>query len=312
MFDRPLFLSEGRCLYFGDFGRRAETLTAYFERYGARKSGPEENPAEWLLTITSNAANPTRVVDWAEVWTRSDESANIKNEISEMKEKLSKTTLDAAPTTSSGKYATPAIYQLFVVTKRTLQHDWRTPSFLWSKALSTLGMVGNFKCFTKQMSPLTYRHLSMAPLSGNQKRHFKGSRIKYYPSLSSWQSFQPRCSLLWRGLWRIAPLYEIRERPSRIFSWSVFIVSNIIAELPSKTPMAVLVFVVWYYPPGLYKNALVTDQLNSRGGLTFLLFWSFMTFSSNFSQMVMTIMPNAPTGVNIATLLYMLSLLFSG
>ena len=107
-------------------------------------------------------------------------------------------------------------------------------------------------------------------------------------------------------------LYEVRERPSRIFSWGVFILSNIIAEIPSQMVMAVLVFVVWYYPLGLYQNALVTDQLHSRGGLTFLLIWSFMLFCSTLSQMVMTIMPNAATGVNVAMLLYMLSLLFSG
>jgi ATP-binding cassette, subfamily G (WHITE), member 2, PDR len=107
-------------------------------------------------------------------------------------------------------------------------------------------------------------------------------------------------------------LYEVRERPSRIFSWGVFVISNIIAEIPSQTVMAVIVFLVWYYPLGLYNNALVTDQLHSRGGLTFLLLWSFMLFLSTLSQMVMTTMPNAATGVNIAVLLYMLSLLFSG
>lgn len=75
--------------------------------------------------------------------------------------------------------------------------------------------------------------------------------------------------------------------------------------------IAVIVFLVWYYPVGLYNNALVTDQLHSRGGLTFLLLCSFMLFLSTILQMVITIMLNAATGVNIAVLLYMLSLLFS-
>ncbi|KAF7513787.1 hypothetical protein GJ744_007838 [Endocarpon pusillum] len=63
--------------------------------------------------------------------------------------------------------------------------------------------------------------------------------------------------------------------------------------------MAVLDFVVWYYPLGLYQNALVTDQLHSRHGLTILLIWSSVLFCSTFSYMVMTIMHNSATAVNV-------------
>jgi ATP-binding cassette, subfamily G (WHITE), member 2, PDR len=153
MFDRLIFLSEGKSVYFGDLGRRAETLTSYFERHGARRCGPSENPAEWLLTITGNGPNSSNTVDWAEVWRTSDERAKIKNDISVLKDNLSKTTepmepmeptVDAALTPAIGKYATSTIYQLYVVTKRTLQHDWRTPSYLWAKTLTTFGMVRYF------------------------------------------------------------------------------------------------------------------------------------------------------------------------
>lgn len=107
-------------------------------------------------------------------------------------------------------------------------------------------------------------------------------------------------------------LYEIRERPSKTYSWQVFILSNVIAEIPAQTVMAILLFATWYYPVGMYRNAIATAELNGRGGLMFLLLWSYTLFCSTFTQMVATIMPDPATGVNIASLLYNLSQIFCG
>ena len=107
-------------------------------------------------------------------------------------------------------------------------------------------------------------------------------------------------------------LYELHEHPSHAYSWAVFVLSNIIAELPWQTVLAMLQFITWYYPLGMYRNALATDQLAERGGLMFLTLWSYMLFSSTFSHMVCTIMPDAATGINISNLFYSLSLIFCG
>ena len=45
VFDRLLLLRKGgQTVYFGDLGHHCHTLIGYFERNGARKCGPEENP----------------------------------------------------------------------------------------------------------------------------------------------------------------------------------------------------------------------------------------------------------------------------
>jgi ATP-binding cassette subfamily G (WHITE) protein 2 (SNQ2) len=45
VFDRMLLLRKGgQTCYFGDIGRNATTLINYFERNGARKCLPNENP----------------------------------------------------------------------------------------------------------------------------------------------------------------------------------------------------------------------------------------------------------------------------
>lgn len=108
-------------------------------------------------------------------------------------------------------------------------------------------------------------------------------------------------------------LYEVRERPSRTYSWTVFILSNIISEIPTQSVMAVLLFITWYFPLGMYRHtAIQTRDAVGRGALMFGLLWCYNLFCSTFSQMLATIMPDAATGVNVASLLYSLSLIFCG
>jgi ATP-binding cassette subfamily G (WHITE) protein 2 (PDR) len=52
-FDRLLFLAKGgRTVYFGEIGEGSKTLTNYFERNGSHACGPDENPAEWMLSVS--------------------------------------------------------------------------------------------------------------------------------------------------------------------------------------------------------------------------------------------------------------------
>lgn len=106
-------------------------------------------------------------------------------------------------------------------------------------------------------------------------------------------------------------LYEARERPSKIYSWQAFVLSNTITELPWQTLLAVILFIVWYYPIGM-SRAMPAEEVNERSLLVFLFIWSFMIFTSTFSQLVITALPSAALGVNIASLLYSLSLIFCG
>lgn len=107
-------------------------------------------------------------------------------------------------------------------------------------------------------------------------------------------------------------LYEVRERPSKTYSWQSFMLSNIIVELPWNSLMAVLIFLCWYYPIGLYRNAEPTDSVHERGGLMFLLIWEFLLFTSTFTNMVIAAIETAETGGNIANLMFMMTLVFCG
>ena len=107
-------------------------------------------------------------------------------------------------------------------------------------------------------------------------------------------------------------LYEVRERPSKTYSWKVFVVSNVVVELPWNTLMAVIIFFCWYYPIGMYRNAIPDGQLHERGALMFLLIWAFLMFTSTFTHMVVAGIETAETAGNIAQLLFSLTLIFCG
>ena len=140
MFDRVLFLQNGRTSYFGDVGPNSETLTGYFERHGARACKQAENPADWLIDITDEAVlSSGSRVDWAGIWSESEEKQSTRAAIEYMKNNMRKpATLDEG---ASQEYARSFAYQLCTVCKRNLAHDWRTPSYLYSKILLTLGAV---------------------------------------------------------------------------------------------------------------------------------------------------------------------------
>lgn len=76
--------------------------------------------------------------------------------------------------------------------------------------------------------------------------------------------------------------------------------------------MAVVMFFCYYYPVGLYRNAIPTDEVHLRGAIYFLFMLQFMLFTSTFTNMIISGLERADQGGNIANLLFSLSLVFSG
>lgn len=136
-FDRLLFLAKGgRTVYFGDIGPKSQLLTRYFESKGARRCGAEENPAEWMLDIIGAAPGSQNTIDWPQEWQDSQERQRIKATLIEMKEKLAQRQEGVKKDPAAlQEFAAPFSDQLYIVTKRVFEQYWRTPSYLYSKAL---------------------------------------------------------------------------------------------------------------------------------------------------------------------------------
>lgn len=81
-------------------------------------------------------------------------------------------------------------------------------------------------------------------------------------------------------------LFESRERSAKTYSWPAFIVSNILVDIPWNTLMAIIVFLCWYYPMGMYRNSLSIKMMLERNGVMILLIWVYLIYASTFGYMI--------------------------
>ena len=219
-FDRLLFLVYGgKTVYFGDIGHKSQTLTSYFERNGSRRCGDEENPAEWMLDVVGAAPGSINTIDWPEVWQESEEKHCIRETLAEMKKDLSGLPAEDDPT-ALREFAEPFTTQLFAVTKRVFEQYWRTPAYLYSKVL-LCAASSLFIGFSFWDSAISLQGLQNQLFSIFMLMTIFGNLV---------QQIMPHFVTQ-------RALYESRERPSKTYSWQVFMYSNILVELPWNTPL---------------------------------------------------------------------------
>lgn len=303
-FDRLLFLARGgRTVYYGDVGENSRILVDYFVRNGGLACPPDANPAEWMLEVIGAAPGSHTDIDWHQTWRNSPEYAAVKRHLAELKSERGQAqalqrTLSAQKLEDKAAYrefAAPFMVQLRETTARVFQQYWRSPSYIYSKIFLCV-MSALFIGFSLYKMPNTQ--------TGLQNQMFAIFMLM---------------TIFGQLLQQIMPhfvtqraLYEVRERPSKAYSWKAFMISNIFVELPWNSLMAVLIFFCWYYPIGLYKNAELTDKVALRGFQVFLFVWLFLLFTSTFTHMIIAGVESAETGGNIANLMFSLCLIFCG
>ncbi|KAL8945039.1 MAG: hypothetical protein Q9216_000023 [Gyalolechia sp. 2 TL-2023] len=312
-FDRLLFLAMGgKTLYFGEIGESSQTLTSYFQHNGARPCRRDENPAEWILEVTGAVPNSESTQDWPAIWNNSGERKAVKAELARMKEMLSQQPGPVNDPETLRPFAAPLGTQLWIVLKRVFQQYWRTPSYLYSKvALCLFSVSANpSKAFhdVSKASQAMFIGFSFWK-TPNSLQGLQNQLFAVFMLLTIFSNF---CQQIMPHFVTQRALYEVRERPSKTYSWIVFILSNILVEIPWNSLMAVLVFVGWYYPIGLRQNAVEAGQVAERGVLMFLFILTFLIFAGTFTSMVVAGIETAEAAGNITNLLFSLSLIFCG
>ncbi|OTA56661.1 hypothetical protein K449DRAFT_387405 [Hypoxylon sp. EC38] len=295
-FDRLLFLAKGgKTVYFGDIGENSKTLTSYFERNGAPACPHDANPAEWMLDAIGAAPGSSTDIDWFQTWRNSPECKEVHAELQRLKDTASSGPPPTHDPQSYREHAASFPTQLYAVTHRVFQQYWRTPSYIYSKAALCV-LIALFIGFVFFRAPNT--------IQGLQNQMFAiFNLLTVFGQLV--QQTMPHFVIQ-------RSLYEVRERPSKVYGWKVFMLSQIIVELPWNTLMAALMYFCWYYPVGLYRNAAEAGQTTERGALMFLLLWAFLIFTSTFTDMIIAAFDTAEAGGNIANLLFSLCLIFCG
>ncbi|KAF9000473.1 ABC-2 type transporter-domain-containing protein [Cyathus striatus] len=295
-FDRLLLLQKGgQTVYYGDIGENSKTLINYFECQGADPCPTDANPAEWMLTVIGAAPGAVAKRDYHQAWKESMELQEIKNELHRLKENPKPRVYDPNDKSARSAYAAAFWTQLRLVTFRFFQQLYRTPSYIYSKLFLVIGsnlLIG----------------FSFFRASNTQQ----GLQNQMYSVFLGMTVFGNLVNQIMPHFVTHRALYEVRERPSKAYSWQVFMLSNLIGELPWNTLAAVLIFVSWYYPIGLYRNAEWTNTVTERGGLMFLLVWAFMMFTSTFAHMIIAGIDSDLAGGGIASLMFSLTFLFCG
>lgn len=295
-FDRLLFLAKGgKTIYFGEIGGNSSTISSYFERNGARTLGADENPAEWMLDVIGAAPGSHCDIDWPRVWRESAEHAKVKEHLAELKSTLSADTVVDSDSESLREYAAPFHVQLYEVTLRVFAAYYRTPTYIWSKALlcNLSALYVGFTFFKAKLSP-------------------EGLKNQMYSVFMLLTIFGTLVEQIMPHFATQRGLYEVRERPAKAYSWKVFMASNIIVELPWNTLMSAIMYFCWYYPVGFYKNAEPSDAVTLRGALMFLFIWTFLLFASTFAHMCIAGIELPETAGSIVNVLFSLCLIFCG
>lgn len=290
-FDRLLFLAKGgKTVYFGDIGPNSDTLLSYFERNGARHCGDDENPAEYMLDIV-NKGSSGQGTDWHEVWKTSPESAAVRSHIDEIHTQTAHIAdSDASDSHAFSEFAAPFSLQLKTVTVRLFQQYWRMPAYILAKWVLGLA-AGLFIGFSFYQSPGRTTQASMFNV-------LYGIFMVTTIFTTLVQQIQP-LFVTQRAL------YEVRERPSKAYSWKAFMIANVAVEIPYQVITGIITFACVYYPTA-------GIQSSDRQGLVLLYFVQFFVYASTFAHMTIAALPNEETAAAVNTLLVVMSIMFCG
>jgi ATP-binding cassette subfamily G (WHITE) protein 2 (SNQ2) len=244
VFDRLLLLRKGgKTCYFGDLGHRATTLISYFERNGGRECKPEENPAEYMLEVIGAGATATSSQDWHETWKHTDEARYVAREMEGiLRPSYAPAAVQELVTT---EFATSWFTQFKELTVRDLRAHWRNPEYMMAKIMLNI-VAGLFIGFTFYKPPDTQQ----------------GTQNKLFAIFMSLVLTVPLSNQLQVTFIKMRDVYEIRERPSRMYSWTALVTSQFVSALPWNFLGTTLYFICWYWTVGFDTN---------RAGYTYLM-----------------------------------------
>lgn len=285
-FDRLLFLAKGgRTVYFGNIGPNSKTLLSYFEKNGAEKCGEDANPAEYMLTMVGAGASGKSTKDWHEVWKSSEEAKEVQNEIDRIQEEMGREHSCDESAASHSEFAMPFTSQLREVTYRVFQQYWRTPEYIFSKLI--LGIASAL------FIGFSFFHANSS---------LQGLQVVIFSVFLLTAIFTTLVQQIMPRFITQRDLYEVRERPSKAYSWKAFLIANIVVEIPYQVLLGMTVFASYYYP--IYTAYGM--QSSQRQGLILLFCIQFFVFASTFAHMLIAALPDAETAGNIATLVSIL------
>uniref|UniRef100_A0A060TA54 ARAD1D20724p n=1 Tax=Blastobotrys adeninivorans TaxID=409370 RepID=A0A060TA54_BLAAD len=289
-FDRLLLLKKGgRTVYFGDIGKNSSTLISYFERHGARKCEPSENPAEYILEAIGAGATAHVHEDWGDIWANSEEYRKVTEEVTELQRRLAALPPANQDANLQRTYAASYPTQLYYVFRRTLSYFWRSPDYIMAKTM--LHIVGGL------LVGFTFWKVNKS-LGGMQDAMFAGFLILVVSA--------PAINQIQSHLVESRELYEVREAASNTFHWSCMLLSQLFVEMIYHIPISTILFLCFYWPVGYSGAAKVA------GYFYFIYCVLFQLYYVSFGLWVGYFSPDAPSANVISSVLFSYMVGFCG
>lgn len=250
-----------------------------------------------MLEAIGAAPGSHSEIDWHQTWRTSPEYRRVQDELGQLRSqnKALSSTDWSHISVSFQEFATPLWYQFLIVTQRVLQQSWRTPSYIYSKLVLCIA-TSLFIGLVFLNSPLSIQGLQNQMFSIFELMSIVGQLVEQQMPHFITQRSQ----------------YEVRERPAKTYSWKVFMLSQIVSEIPWYTLASVFMFALFYFPVGLYKNAEASGEGAERGVLMWLLFLVFLIWVSTFAHFCISFAGSADDGGNIANFMFVLAFFFCG
>lgn len=181
------------------------------------------------------------------------------------------------------------------MTKRVFEQTWRSPRYTYSKFILAIAsaLFNGFVFFKVQKS-----------LIGLQSQMFS---VFIFCIVFTTLNEQYLPNFVFQR-----DLYEVRERPSRTFSWVAFITAQITSEIPWQIAAGTISFFCWYYPIGLYNNAAEAGNVHGRGALMWVAITLFYIYSSTMAQLCISFQELADNAANLSSMLFTICLTFCG
>ncbi|XRM42481.1 ATP-binding cassette transporter snq2 [Aspergillus tubingensis] len=267
-FDELLLLqSGGRVVYNDELGTDSKKLIEYFEQNGARKCSPHENPAEYMLDVIG-AGNPDyKGQDWGDVWARSTQHSQLSEQIEKIIQERRNKEIEGGKD-DHREYAMPIWVQILTVSKRSFVAYWRTPQYALGKFL--------LHVFTGLFNTFTFWHLGNSYIDMQSRMFSIFMTLTIAPPLI--QQLQPRF-LHFRNL------YQSREAGSKIYSWTAFVTSAILPELPYSVVAGSIYFNCWYWGVWFPRDSFTS-------GFVWMFLMLFELFYVGLGQFIAAFSPN--------------------
>ena len=273
-FDRLLLLQKGgKTAYFGELGKNSMTLINYFEERSGIKCGDNANPAEYILDVIGAGATATTDKDWFQLYRSSPLYEEMQQELKKIAARRNHANeiSEEAQERMDREYAQPFAVQFKRVLQRMFLAYYRDPTYISSKLF--LNLFGGL-------------FIGSSFWGQGEKDSTIALQNKLFAIFMSLVLSTPLSQQLQPVFIDYRTLFEAREKPSKLYSWPVLLISLIIVEIPWNFLGGTLFWVPWYF-------MVQFGSEGKRAGYSWGLYMLFQVYFATFAQAIAAISPNS-------------------